>query len=67
MTARAKRWPGPDGWALVALSAVLLGVYLGRGRIGGEYRLFLVLAVNATWLAVTWWSRRRAAGAQAPR
>jgi len=67
VSADARKWPGLDGWVLIALSAVLLGVYLGRGRLGGEYRLLLALAANATWLAATWWTRRRlAAGAEEP-
>lgn len=45
-------------WLIGALSVALIGVYLGRGLLGGGERLAAVLAVNAVFLGSTWWLRR---------
>ena len=45
-------------WTIGVLSVVLIGVYLGRGMLGGGERLAAVLAANAVFLGTTWWSAR---------
>ena len=59
--AKARSWPGWDGWALIALGVACVAVYFGRGQLGGGERLLAVLGVNVLWLGLTWWARRRAA------
>lgn len=53
-----KRWPGWDGAAVLAIAVGAVAIYLGRGRLGGEWQLGVVLALDAVYLGVTWWSRR---------
>ncbi|MCP4809575.1 MAG: hypothetical protein GY913_01675 [Proteobacteria bacterium] len=45
-------------WTIAALSVLLVGVYLGRGMLGGGERLAAVLAINGLFLGSTWWLRR---------
>lgn len=52
------RWPGLDGLVLTALALVLVGVYLGRGGLGGEVRVAVVVGLDLVWLALTWLARR---------
>ncbi len=53
-----RRWPGIDGFVLTFLALIVLAVYLGRGALGGEVRVAIVLGVDALWLALTWLARR---------
>ena len=55
---RRRPWPGWDGWALIAAALVALGVYLGRGRLGGGERLALALGLDVCWLLGTGVVRR---------
>jgi len=50
-------WPGWDGGLLLLVSALAVAVWLGRGRLGGDDRLLLALALNLAWLLGTGLSR----------
>ena len=52
------RWPGWDGWILLALAVILIGTWLIRGRLGGGPHLLIILALDLVYLGVTWLSRR---------
>ena len=52
------RWPGRDGVALLIFGMLLVGVWLGRGRLGGEVRLGVALGVDLLWLGGTWLLRQ---------
>ena len=56
--ARRRAWPGWDGALLLLVSAAAVAVWLWRGRLGGDERLLLALALNAAWLLGTGLSRR---------
>ncbi len=53
-----RSWPGWDGALLLAVALAALAVYLGRGRLGGDLRLLMVLALDLAWLLGTGWARR---------
>jgi predicted LPLAT superfamily acyltransferase len=54
---RRRPWPGWDGALLLLVSALAVSIWLGRGRLGGDERLVLVLVLNAGWLLATGFGR----------
>lgn len=55
---RRRSWPGWDGVLLLGVSALAVGVYLSRGRLGGDERLLFTLVLNAAWMLGTGFARR---------
>jgi hypothetical protein len=37
----------------------VLGVYLGRGLLGGGQVVLAMVVVNGAWLGISWWRRRQ--------
>ena len=57
-TTAPRKWPGWDGALVLVIAVAAIAVYLAKGRLGGEWQLGVVLALDAVYLGTTFWSRR---------
>ena len=57
-TPTPRKWPGWDGALALVIAVAAIAVYLAKGRLGGEWQLGVVLALDAVYLGTTFWSRR---------